>query len=75
MASVSRQLIIMRVPPELLADFHANPGHTQDLALSDYVETVYGDDWTVASHTFDLQPNGSAVLTILFERPDSVLQE
>ena len=40
-----------------------------------YIEATHGDDWTIAFYTFDLLPNGGAVYTILFERPDTTIQQ
>jgi hypothetical protein len=31
----------------------------------------YKDGWTLVFHTFETQPNGSAVFTVIFERPHS----
>jgi hypothetical protein len=43
-----------------------------DLNLADYIDQEYLEEWKVLSHTFSLQPEGGALLTLLLEVPSSV---
>ena len=43
-------------------------GEHIDLDLDAYVDQEYLNDWKVLSHTFSLQPEGGALLTLLIER-------
>lgn len=63
---VERRLIIMRVEPDHVVGL-SEPGHGSILNLSDPVDK-YQDDWRLVSHDFTLMPDGSARLSILFER-------
>jgi hypothetical protein len=44
-------------------------GEHIDLDLGAYVDQEYLNDWKVLSHTFTLQTEGAALLTLLVERP------
>jgi hypothetical protein len=39
------------------------------LDLDAYVDQEYLNDWKMLSHTFSLQTEGGALLTLLVERP------
>jgi len=73
-AAVERRLLIRSIPREALSDvmlLHRALGEGEhiDLDLDAYVDQEYLDHWKVLSHTFSLQPEGGALLTLLIERP------
>ncbi len=72
--AVQRRLLIRTIPSEAFSDvmlLHQALGEGQhiDLDLGDYIDQEYLNDWKVLSHTFDLQPEGGALLTLLIESP------
>jgi hypothetical protein len=73
-AAVERRLRIHSIPREALSDvklLHSALGEGEhiDLDLGAYIDQEYLDNWKVLSHTFSLQPEGGALLTLLVERP------
>jgi hypothetical protein len=72
--AIERRLLIRTIPKETLRDImllDAALGKAEhiDLDLGAYVDQEYLNDWKVLSHTFTLQPEGAALLTLLVERP------
>lgn len=71
MADVERSLAVERVPKEKLAATMAGEG-TSVFGLSE-AQVLYAkaDGWSLVSHTFDMQADGSTVLSLMFERKAS----
>ena len=69
--AVQRRLLIRSIPREDLLLLHQALGRDVhlDLDLGDYIDQEYLNEWKVLSHTFSLQPEGSARLTLLLETP------
>lgn len=72
--AMERRLLIRTIPKEtlrdiMLLDAALGQGEHIDLDLGAYVDQEYLNDWKVLSHTFTLQPEGAALLTLLVERP------
>ena len=72
--AMERRLLIRTIPKEklqdvMLLDAALGRGVHIDPALAAYVDQEYLNDWKVLSHTFTLQPEGAALLTLLIERP------
>jgi hypothetical protein len=72
--AMERRLLIRTIPKEklqdvMLLDAALGRGVHIDLDLGAYVDQEYLNDWKVLSHTFTLQPEGAALLTLLIERP------
>jgi hypothetical protein len=72
--AVERRLLIRSIPREALSNImllHRALGEGEhiDLDLGAYIDEEYLNDWKVLSHTFSLQPEGGALLTLLIERP------
>ncbi len=72
--AVQRRLLIRSIPREVISDvmlLHQALGTGQhiDLDLGDYLDQEYLEGWKVLSHTFSLQPDGGALLTLLLEAP------
>jgi hypothetical protein len=72
--AIERRLLIRTIPKETLRDIMLldavlGKGEHIDLDLGAYVDQEYLNDWKVLSHTFTLQPEGAALLTLLVERP------
>ena len=69
--AVQRRLLIRSIPREDLLLLHQALGRDVhlDLDLGDYIDQEYLNEWKVLSHTFSLQPEGSALLTFLLEAP------
>jgi hypothetical protein len=69
--AVQRKLLIRSIPREAisLTLLHGALGENEhiDLDLCDYIDQEYLDEWKVLSHTFTLQPEGGALLTLLLE--------
>ena len=73
-AAVQRRLLIRSIPADAISDYmllHQALGKSEhiDLDLGDYIEREYLEEWKVLSHTFSLQPEGGALLTLLLEAP------
>jgi hypothetical protein len=73
-AAVQRKLLIRSIPSEAISDIMLlhealDQGEHIDLDLGDYIDQDYLDEWKVLSHTFSLQPEGGALLTLLLEAP------
>jgi hypothetical protein len=71
--AIERRLLIRTIPKEtlrdiMLLDAALGMGEHIDLDLGAYVDQEYINDWKVLSHTFTLQPEGAALLTLLVER-------
>jgi hypothetical protein len=72
--AVQRRLLIRSIPREALSNvmlLHQalGTGEHIDLDLGDYIDQEYLNEWKVLSHTFSLQPDGGALLTLLLEAP------
>jgi hypothetical protein len=71
--AVQRKLLIRSIPSEAtsLMQLHGALGEGEhvDLDLGDYIDQEYLEEWKVLSHTFSLQPEGGALLTLLLEAP------
>ena len=70
--AAQRKLLIRTIPSEAFSDamllhLALDEGQHIDLDLGDYIEQEYLNDWKVLSHTFSLQPEGGALLTLLLE--------
>ncbi len=69
--AVQRKLLIRSIPREAISLMllHGALGENEhiDLDLCDYIDQEYLDEWKVLSHTFTLQPEGGALLTLLLE--------
>ncbi len=74
MAEVERALAMERVPKRKLAATLAGEG-TAVFELSE-AQVLYAkaDGWSLVSHTFEMQADGSAVLSLMFERKASSLR-
>jgi hypothetical protein len=73
-AAVQRRLLIRTIPSEAFSDamlLHQALGEGQhiDLDLGDFIDQEYLNDWKVLSHTFSLERDGGALLTLLLESP------
>ena len=70
-AEVERALAVERVPKGKLAATLAGEG-TAVFELSE-AQVLYAkaDGWSLVSHTFEMQADGSAVLSLMFERKAS----
>jgi hypothetical protein len=65
--NVERRLLIVRVEADSpMMEAVKEPGG----AMIDLGENIaaYQDDWTTVSHTFNLAPEGSGWISVLFER-------
>jgi hypothetical protein len=72
--AVQRRLLIRSIPSEAISNvmlLHEALGKGEhiDLDLGAYVDQEYLNEWKVLSHTFSLQPEGGALLTLLLEAP------
>ena len=72
--AVRRKLLIRSIPSEAISEvmlLHQALGTGQhiDLDLADYIDQEYLEEWKVLSHTFSLQREGGALLTLLLEAP------
>lgn len=71
--AVQRKLLIRSIPGEdiSLMQLHRALGEGEhiDLDLGEYIDQEYLEEWKVLSHTFSLQPEGGALLTLLLEAP------
>ncbi len=71
--AVQRRLLIRSIPDEAISlmQLHRALGEGEhiDLDLGDYIDQEYLEEWKVLSHTFSLQPEGGALLTLLLEKP------
>lgn len=72
--AVERRLLIRSIPSEAISDIMRldsalGRGDHIDLDLGAYVDQEYLNDWKVLSHTFSVQTEGGALLTLLVERP------
>jgi hypothetical protein len=72
--AVRRRLLIRSIPSEAIPNvlvLHEALGESEhiDLDLGDYIDQEYLEEWKVLSHTFSLQPEGGALLTLLLEAP------
>jgi hypothetical protein len=66
--SVERRLLIARVEAySLMMEAVKEPGGGAMIVLEEDI-AAYQDDWTTVSHTFDLAPDGSGWISVLFER-------
>jgi hypothetical protein len=67
--NVERRVLIVRVEAHspMMEEIMAPPRG----AMIDFGEEIaaYQDDWTTVSHTFNLGPDGSGWISILFQRP------
>ena len=61
---VERRLLINRLPADKLPEI--GDGAVLDLARP---INAYQDDWILVSHTFEVLPDESGLLTVLLERP------
>ncbi len=65
---VERKLLVYRFGRESEPMQKINsPG--DDYAAFDLSGSRYGEDWVLASHTFQLLEGGAAIVTLLLERP------
>jgi hypothetical protein len=64
---VERALVVELKPSQKLAPTLSGEGQSNFSLAGGIAE--YKDDWTLVSHTFEVQPDGSAVFTVIFERP------
>lgn len=71
MADVERALAVERIPKDKLAATLAGEG-TSIFELSE-AQVLYekAGGWSLVSHTFEMQADGSAVLSLMFERKAS----
>jgi hypothetical protein len=65
---VERKLLITIIPAEMLSETELLSGRGVAIDLGDDIEDRYLSDWLPTSHTFSIQPNGNALLTVLMER-------
>ena len=67
--NVERRLLIVRVEADssMMAAIK-EPGGGAMIDLGENI-AAYQDDWTTVSHTFNLAPDGSGWISVLFERP------
>ena len=75
MDRVARQLVVGRIPADELTAVVQGRRSAVDFGMGAYLEETYGKDWTLVSHTFDLMPDGGAIYTVVFERPDRAIQQ
>jgi hypothetical protein len=62
-----RKLVVHRIPKVELDQAFGNNTEPVPFPL---LPTMSGyEEWTAVSHTFDIQANGDALITILFEQP------
>jgi len=67
--SVERRLLVVRVEADSpMMEAIKTPGGGAMIDLGENI-AAYQDDWTAASHTFTLAPDGSAWVSVFFERP------
>ena len=66
--SVERRLLIARVEAySPMMEAVNEPGGGAMIVLGEDI-AAYQDDWTTVSHTFNLAPEGSGWISVLFER-------
>jgi hypothetical protein len=67
--NVERQLLIVRVEADSpMMEAIKEPGGGAMIDLGENI-AAYQDDWSTISHTFNLAPDGSGWISVLFERP------
>ncbi len=67
--NVERRLLVVRVEADSpMMKAIKTPGGGAMIDLGENI-AAYQDDWTAASHTFTLAPDGSAWVSVFFERP------
>jgi hypothetical protein len=66
---VERQLVAFRweADSDMVKDFYEPGGTLFSLHDHEFIAS-FGPDWTAASHTFQVAPDGAIVLSVLFER-------
>jgi hypothetical protein len=70
--AVERRLLIRSIPKEAISAVMLlykalGKGEHTDLDLGDYIDQEYLSEWKVLSHTFSVEPDGGALLTLLIE--------
>ncbi len=67
--NVERRLLVVRVEADSpMMEAIKAPGGGAVIDLGPNIAS-YQDDWTTVSHTFNLAPDGSGWISVLFERP------
>ena len=67
--NVERRVLIVRVEADSpMMEAIKAPGGGAMIDLGENI-AAYQDDWTIVSHTFNLGPDGSGWISVLFERP------
>lgn len=67
--NVERRLLIVRVEADSpMMEAVKEPGGGARIALGENI-AAHQDDWTTVSYTFNLTPDGSGWLSVVFERP------
>ena len=66
--TVERRVLIVRVEADSpMMEAIVTPGGGAMIDLGEEI-AAYQDDWTNVSHTFNLAPEGSGWISVLFER-------
>jgi hypothetical protein len=67
--NVERRLLVVRVEADSpMMEAIKTPGGGAMIDLGENI-AAYQDDWTATSHTFTIAPDGSAWVSVFFERP------